>query len=352
MPIIKEKQLQEKIKLADVTGLFLLHGTENYLKDHYIAQMEKLTVEPAFAAFNSHHFSGKECTVDEIYEAVEAIPMMSPTSYVLVKDMPLDTLSDVDVEKLEEMLRDIPPSCALVFLYYDLSFPNKRTKKWTKIYGLFSKYGNVVALDQKKGTDLRRIIIGGIQKRGCQIDTQTAEYLIACVGNDLHLLLNEVEKLCAYAAGRAISRADIDEVAVKTLEASAFDITKALLAGRLNRALSLLDLLLAGKADEIRFFGALVSSYVNLYRVRVAAEAGQSTQAIAAIFPGQNPYVLQYAARDAARLSMQQIRDCLTQLEHTDTLLKGSGIANRLVLEETLVRLAVICRGAKQNRKG
>ena len=44
--------------------------------------------------------------------------------------------------------------------------------------------------------------------------------------DDMVTLLNEIDKLSAYAERREITRADIDLMCVKTIEANAFDLTK------------------------------------------------------------------------------------------------------------------------------
>ena len=95
MPAINESGLKEVIKNNPV-GIFLIHGEEGYLKKAYVEKIVSKTVDEAFADFNFHTFDGKECSLSEIYESAGAVPMMSETKCVLVKDFPLDTLDDND----------------------------------------------------------------------------------------------------------------------------------------------------------------------------------------------------------------------------------------------------------------
>jgi len=348
LPSITEAQWNTKMKQGDCTGLYLIYGTENYIKQHYAETLRKKTVSPDFESFNFKRFEGKQTTLDDVNDAVEAMPFMSETKCVLVQDYPLETMSDTDAEKLTEILRDVPECCALLFLMLDTAPPSRKTKKWNAVFELFQKHGSVLEVNKKGTADLKKIIMGGVAKRGNAIDSATAEYFIVSVGNDLNLLLGEVEKLCAYCKGRAITQADVDMVAVKSLEASVFDIAKMLTQGRLDRALSMLDILKSQRAEPVMVHGALVSSFVNMYRVRVAAQAGKRPDALTAVIPGLNAYALRYAAQDAQNLPVKSLREALEELHRADSLLKGSAVENWLILEQTMAALWQTLRGKKK----
>jgi len=343
MPILIETELKAKIKSGNVTGLYLIYGSENYLKFHYVEQLRKQAVAPDFEAFNFHSFEGKETSLDEIHEAAEAVPLMSPSSCVLVKDFPLESLDDIQTGKFTELVSDVSPSCALIFLRTAEEPPPKK-KGWNSIYALCKQYGAVVELNQKGAADLRRVVTAGVKKRGCALEPAVADYFIACVGTDLNLLLNETDKLCAYAPNRTITRTDIDRIITKSLEANAFDITKALLSGRPDKALSLLDILLAQKAEPLMLLGAVNSSFIDMYRVRVATAAGKTADYIAELFAYRSAYRLRYAAKDAAGIPLERLRACLELLHKADERLKSSSSAKRLVLEQTFVELSLTCR--------
>ena len=116
MPTLNESGLKEKLKVNPV-GAYVIYGEESYLKKIYIDKIIAKTVDESFADFNFHTFDGKNTTLAEIYESAEAVPMMAETKCVLVKDYPLDTLDDSGFEQLEQLLRDNPEDCALIFSF-------------------------------------------------------------------------------------------------------------------------------------------------------------------------------------------------------------------------------------------
>lgn len=346
MPKLTETQMQARLKQGAVSGLFLLHGNENYVKAHYAEQIKKKTVALDFETFNFQRFSGKQISMDEVNEAVESFPFMSESKCVVVQDLQVDALSDTDMQKLTQILEDVPPYCALVFLLLDVQL-NKKTKKCGSFLSLCMEHGSVLEFNRKEGAELVQILLGGVKKRGCSMNRATAEYVITNVGNDLHLLLNEVEKLCAYAPGRELMRDDVDAVCTKSLEASVFDITRTLLRGQLGGALAILDVLRRQRAEPVMVHGAVVSSFVNMYRVRCAQAANLRSESVAAAFPGTSSYALRYAAQDAGKLPLNRLRICLEKLHEADRLLKGSAVDNWLALEQTLAWLSVILQEKK-----
>lgn len=140
--------------------------------------------------------------------------------------------------------------------------------KWNKTVKLFDKYGFTVKLDKKTSGDLAKMLESGAKRRGKRFERGAAAYLITCVGSDLNTLLNETEKVCAYAEGSEITRSDIDAVCVKSLDAKVFDMIRDLTAGRFDSAFTKLSVLFEQREDEFQILGALIASYSDIYRAK------------------------------------------------------------------------------------
>ena len=157
--------------------------------------------------------------------------------------------------------------------------------------------------------------------------------------------MGELEKLCAYAKGRDITPADIDRLAVRTLDSSAYDLVRAVNRQNADRAFSLLDELYTQKVEPIMILGAMASSYINMYRAKCAVVAGISATDFAKRLGARRPDSLKYAASDASRLEVSQLREGLDILDRADRLLKTSRCDGRVVLEQTLTELMASARG-------
>ena len=337
MPALNESTLKEKLK-SDPTGIYLIYGEESYLKKVYTDKIVAKTVDGAFADFNFHTFDGKDCTFSDIYESAGAVPMMAETKCVLVKDFPLDTLDDNGFEQLETVLADNPEDCALIFTFVAYS---PKGAKWNKAVKVFEKYGNTVKLDKKTTIELVKMLESGAKKRGKPFDKGVASYLITCVGSDLNTLLNETEKVCAYASGDEVKKSDVDAVCIKSLDAKVFDMIKDLTAGKFDSAFKKLSLLFEQREDEFQILGALIAQYSDIYRAKAAVKSGRRAEEIAKYYDyAGKEFRLTNAARNGSSLSFEAIRECIEILSWADSTLKSSALDKRLVLEQTVVKLA------------
>lgn len=337
MSALNESALKEKIK-NEPLGIYLFYGEEGYLKKIYVDKIVSKTVDEDFADFNFHTFDGKESTLSEIYESVVAVPMMAETKCILVKDYPLDTLDDNGFEQLEILFKDTPEDCALVFTF--VAYEPKGAK-WTKAIKLFDAFGSTVKCEKKTQNDLVRMLESGAKKRSKMFAKGAAAYLITCVGADLNTLLNETEKVCAYASGEEITFSDIDAVCVKSLDAKVFDMIRDLTAGRFDSSFKKLSLLFEQREDEFQILGALVANYSDIYRAKAAVKSGSRAEKAAEFYKYKGKeFRLSNAAKSSSSLSFEAISECIEILADADMTMKSSAFDKRLVLEQTLVKLA------------
>lgn len=345
MAEITEKELKKQIAGGSFSPVYLLYGEEAYLKQYYAGLIAEKSVAAGFETFNLHKLEGKETSLDEIAGAAEQLPMMAERTCVLVRDFDLKALKGAQREMLEAFLDDPPGTCSVVFWMDTIEVSPRQNRDWQGLIKLFAKSGSAVHLGRRSASDLTRQLCASAKKRGGSLSPDAAAYLIAFSGSDLSSLLNELDKLCAYAQGREIEEADVAAVCVKSVEATAFDMVKALLRGNYAEACQMLDTLFAQKTEPVMIAGALISSYVDMYRAKAALSSGESTQAVAQAFNYRGrEFRLRYAAQDASRLGLEQLRECLDVLGGADEALKSTRADKRLVLEEAMLRLQRITR--------
>lgn len=336
MPALNESALKDKLKENPV-GVYLIYGEEKYSVKAYIDKIVSKTVDESFADFNFHTFDGKESTLSEVYESAQAVPMMAETKCVLAKDFPLDTLDDNGLDQLRTVIEDNPEDCALVFSF--VAYEPKGAK-WTKVIKLFEKYAYAVKLGKKTAQELAVMLERGAKKRGTAFEKGVAAYLVSCVGSDLNTLLNETEKVCAYAQGE-ITRSDVDAVCIKSLDAKVFDMIKDLNARRFDSAFKKLEILFEQREDEFQILGALIASYTDIYRAKAAVKSGGRAENVAQFYNySGKEFRLTNAARNSSSLTFDDIGECVDILVEADTAMKSTSTDKRLILEKAVVKLA------------
>lgn len=331
-----ETQLKEIIKKGGA-NLYVFYGAETYLVEQYARLVAKETVEEGFDAFNFQRFDGQSVTVEQLEDAVESLPMMSDRKCVSVRDV---TLNAETGQRLLRLLEQVPESCVLV-LWLMTVVPDKRKNLWKDFFKIAEEKGVVMEFKRKDPADTAKMLMAGAKRRGCRLDFDDASYLTQQVGNDLNLLIGELDKLCALAENGTITKKLIDTACPKNLESKVFDLAKAILRRRAGEAYDLLHQFKTQREEPVSVLAALSADYAYLYRAKVASAGGMPPERLANTFKSYKgkEWKLKNAARDCARMSLPTLRDSLELLAQTDVSLKTGAGDPWMLLEQTATRL-------------
>ncbi len=344
MAIFSERELKEQIKSGDFSNAYLIYGEEGYLKAHYVSLMIKKIVNPTFESFNFHKFDGNDTSLDDILKDAQMLPMMSEYNFVLVRDYPIEK-SKSEQRLLFDFLSDIPESTVIVFLYDSLE-PDVKSASFKKIITAFDNNGCVVNLEKRSESDVAKLLVSGAKKRGSLLDINNAKYLISVAGNDMKILLNELDKLSYFSQGKEITKDIIDNMASKCLQARVYDLSKAVVAGNADKAYEVIDTLFGMKEDPILILAVIGGVYVDMYRVKCAKSAGYSYSDVAKHYNYKGrEFALRNASRDCRNLTEEYLRKSLDVIIDTDLKLKSTATDKKLLLEELIAKLILIARG-------
>jgi DNA polymerase-3 subunit delta len=336
---LNEKDLKQDLK-ETLRTVYLLYGEESYLTTRYEKVIVDKAVEEDLGGFNFQKFDGDTAVIDQIEEAIDALPLMAQRKCVLIRD--LDFEKAEVAERLLPLMQDPPETTVIVLAYPHLTPKPNKTNHWGELFEAVKQNGVVVNFAKKTPAEMVAVLCAGATRRGCVLSKQNAMFLIDQCSDDMILLGNELDKLCALADGGEITAAMIDKTATKNLEAKVYDLSKMILRRRRDEAYGLLNQLLQQREEPLAILGALTSTYVDMYRVKVALTSGRSTQEVADAFETaykRKEFRLRYAAQDASRMSVLELRKALTVLAQADTALKSSRTAPRFILEQTVAKL-------------
>ena len=339
MPAITEKELIEDIKKADFKSVYLIYGNEDYLKKYYSSAIIKKAVTD-FEDLNLHRFDSS-VKVDDIIAAADAIPMMSDYSCVSVCDYNFASADETEVEKLVDLISDMPEGCVLLLRLEQLSITPSKSAKAKKVFDAVKKYGALVELNLREEADLVRMVTKRTASRSVNLQPTGARYLIRVCGSDMTNLFSEVDKLCDFVGKDGIiTEKEIDALAVKTPDEKAYKLINAVCARDVERVYTMLADLAAQCVDSIAIIAALSSAYVDMYRAKVAESEGKNAESIGADFGyGKNVFKLKYASQNARKMSVFTLRKALNVLRETDIALKSTQLDPRLLVDKTVMQL-------------
>lgn len=331
------KKLKNDLKTGEFAPLYLFYGEESYLREYYLGELRKKAVDPAFADFNLIELEGKGLTPDALTDAVESCPVMAERKLVIISDFDLYKPPAAFQSMLPELLSDLPPYVVLVFYYDVLPFkPDKRTK----IHAQLDKNGCFVEFLHMEDRELSAWIQRRFRALGKGIAPDTCAYLTFLCGNSMTNLITEIEKAAAHCTLDEVKKYNIDAVCTRTLDAVIFDLTDAITDKKFERALAVVDDLLAQKNSEVSIFSAVLRHIERLYAAKLHEGSGKPSKELSELLGSRSSYYAQKISAAARRLPLQWLRHAMLLCAETDAALKSSAADKQKIIELTLLQLA------------
>jgi DNA polymerase III subunit delta len=236
-----------------------------------------------------------------------------------------------DVEAVSAYLADPVPGAVLALVVGEPPRSDALAKA-------VAKAGQVLAFDAPRPRDLPGWVRAQFEALGVSVDQDAARALVEIVGDDLATLATEADKIATWAAGRPLTRADVEALATPAREAAAWAMTDAW--GERNVP----ALLAAAEAELERRdpFGisTRLAAHVGLVRsVRLLATEGLPTREIAKRLK-VHEFRVRKAMGHADNYSQDELDAAVVRLAALDAAIKGaSRLSGELELTRTLVEL-------------
>lgn len=327
-------ELRRELAGGNVGNLYIFHGEETYLRDKSLEQMKAILLTGGLDDFNYHLLNGKDYTLTRLHEMVDAVPMMSERTMVVVTDWDMDK---GDREGLMELLGDLPDYVCLIFVYDLLEYKPDNRAKLARLVKEKGKVVNFVRQDQKK---LVRWVDMHFQALGHDISGPDAEYMIFRCGDLMTGLISEIEKVGAYAKGRRVTRQDIDAVCTPQIDAVVFDLTNAIAAQNFDKAFSVLGDLFHMQEPPIKILAWLSKQVRQLYTARLAMEEEKSISWFMELWGFRREFQAEKLFQSAQRFKLDWYRWALLRCEAADLEMKSTGANGEDVLVNLLLELA------------
>lgn len=330
------KTFKADLKNKTLRRLYLFHGEEAYLRDHYLGRLREQLIPPGMEAFNDKTLEGKEVAARDIIAAADCFPMMSEHTLVVVRDYDLYKAPEADRAALMDYFSDLPDYLCLVFVYDLIPYkPDERTK----LAAAIKSNGLAVDFPRQEQGDLVDWIVRRFKAAGKDIDSESCKHLIFLCGDLMHTLASEIGKIAAYAKGSRVTRADIEAVATPQLDAVVFQLTDALSAKQFDKALGILADLLHMQEPPQMLLAALGKYLRQLYAARVALEERRTADDVAALWK-LHPFVASKLMAAAHRVTLPWCRNALCRAAEADLDMKTGGGDDGATLTRLVLSLA------------
>ena len=315
--------------------LYLLWGPEDYLREQYLTQLKKKCLPEGEDDFSYKRMDGPSLDAQKLQQAVDAMPFMTEHTFVELRDVDLNKLSDPDA--CIKILSDIPSYCTIAFVQNSQFEPDGRLRFVKTLRSL----GRELKFTQQSQGMLTDWIVRRFAAAGKGIELSAAQRLIFISGDLMSRLIPEIEKIAAYAKGDKVTQADVEAVANHIPEAVVFEMTELIAQKKINSALAVLSELLADKNNEpIMMLAVLGRQIRQLYAARLAIEKGLGTKYVMEVCAMKYDYIASKLLTAAKGFSLPQLKRAVELCAETDYRMKSSGEDARELLKETVLRIA------------
>jgi len=342
MAIIYEDALKAQLKAKKILPVYIITGDDGYLKQLYVNKIIN-TVTDKDDVFNFQRF-GAECNLQDVYDSLSQLPMMADRKCALLCDYDIEHCSKENLDRLLKLAEETSDTSVLIIWFDSLETDVKKSTKFKKLMQSAEKGGGAaVLLNHRRTPELVKMLTDGAAKRNCKMETAAAKYLVETAGDDIAILRNELDKLCAYLPNGIITKETVEAVSIKTPEASVYNLSKFIFAKNSGQALALLDELFFMRFEPMMILYTVSSVYVDMYRVYTLKKSGMTNAEISAAFGYKGrEFLLDRAAQNLVKMDFGRLSLSFSALIKADKALKSNGADPRLVLEQLIIRLIYI----------
>ncbi len=342
MRLNTEEQQKKCIASKQAHSVYLLFGSDSELLLSYRKKLCEMLVK---LGCEQETMDGKALDLAALYDASQLVSFFGGRRLIVVKDLEPESLTPSDCGDLCELISELSDSVTIVISTPPESFDIKKGKNAKKLLAAVDKAGVTVQLDRRDASSLKTILRSRCQKRGCELSGDAASFLIERCGNDMATLLNECDKLCAYADGAAITIDMITAICSGALSADPFALSRLILRGELTLVLTQIDTLIRMRQPITLITSNISSAFCSLARACAARSAGKNCEQFQKDFGFKFEWMAQNAFRDSARINQSKAFEICQIFSDAETQMKSTPLDERILLETAVVRAVSIVGG-------
>jgi DNA polymerase-3 subunit delta len=317
---------------GEIDPIYCLSG-ERFLVDAAVTAIRTAVLKEAgaAAAFNNDSFELKERGIGAALATAKTLPMMARRRLVIGKG--IDEVKAAELDPLAAYAEDPNPSTCLVLV-------GEKVDVRFRAFQALRKRGYLHQFAPLKDQALAGWLRAEAKARKIAIAPDAATLLATLAGPELGRLAQALEQLAIYVGGeRPIGVDDVEDLVAETREHGIFELTKAIGAGDVTRALALLTNMLRNREPALRIQFMLARQLRQIWRAKELAAAGASRGDIASGV-GINPYFLDDVLVPARRMSRAALERAFERLYQADLALKTSRAEPEIALSRLVQTLA------------
>lgn len=321
--------------------VYYFYSSERYLVRQAVAKLTRLLA--ADSEEETTVLDGAAPEIEQLIMAAGTISFFGTRRVVVLPEVDPNAYGTKDLDELCSTLASLENAVVVLGSVFALERNKLKVGKVAqKLIAQCKGLGYTEELAKPKPFELKMMMIDRAKAQGTTLPDGAAAALLERCGEDPFLLENEVDKLCALSGYQTISAAMVAEMGTVSLEADVFEMIRMITARNATGACKKLQTLLRLQQEPIAITGAMIGSYVDLYRVKLGAARRKNYSTVFKDFGYKgSDYRLKRSAETASHYTLAQLEACMQVLLELDTNLKSQPVDEQILLETALCRLAM-----------
>lgn len=331
-PIAKSyDELALSLKNNQIQSIYLLFGEEDYLVEQVVRALSRRLIAQGCqdADMYTGDYSSVKADAEKLNELVSTPPFLSSKRLIVIKESGLFAGRSPDspesAQTFVRLFENIPDFSCLVFV------EEKVDKRKKLLYEAVTQNGMAVNFARRNADDLGKWIASSLKRHEIRITLDAMGSLIDRTEGSMRVLDQEVKKLilsCDGKGSKEISLADVDAVCIPDIRGSVFQMTDAIGARDIGKALRVLDTLVSLKEPipRIRF---MLARHVR--QLICAKELAQQDSIISQL--KVVPFVARNLLAQSRAFQMEELLMLYDACTMSDLSVKTGKIDDRLSME-------------------
>jgi|SRR5215210_571212 len=325
----------------DLKPVYLLTGADRPKIETALARLRRHFQPEATELVSAQELSGADavalCNVGSLFGDARLVVVEGIDGRRNAESRLANGWKVADVKAIEEYLASPAPATVLALVAEQL-------KKDAPLVKACAKRGTVLAFDVPK-KNVAAWVAERFKAAGARAEPEARAALLHLVGDDLHELANEIDKLALWAAGEPIGEREVELLVAAAAETPTFALTDAWAqrdaGGTLEASETIFEREGRPRRDTAPRLAGALGNHLSFMRrcQQLAAEGVRPREAAATL--KRHPFYVEKVFAQAANFSEHELRDALVRLAALDHALKGgSKLSPDLELQRALIDLS------------
>ncbi|MCF0128022.1 MAG: DNA polymerase III subunit delta [Pseudobutyrivibrio sp.] len=324
------RRIDEDLKSGNFSNIYLLYGTEDYLKRQYKDKLVSALI-PEGDTMNLSRFDQTPVNIPQIIDLAETMPFFAEHRVIIMDDLGYGKKLPED---LGNYLSTIPEATVFIFIESEVD-------KRSKLFKAAKEAGRDIEFVMPDANMLFKWASSRLAKCGKVFTREAWSEFMERTGESMDNMSSELSKLIDYTGDRKeITKSDVEAICIAHIETKiVFDMISAIAAKDLPKALEIYNDLLCAKEPPMRILSLIVRQFRQMRLIKDLLAHGENYGNIARK-AGMADFVVKKVAALSDNFTKKEIDSLLADAADYELMAKTGRLTDVLAVELIMSKYA------------